>query len=217
MQTSALTGCALIVEDHPLYRDALLQLLRQLFEPAMVQAASSAEEGLKLAESIAGLRLVLVDPGLPGLNGSEAVAAFRRLQPGVAVVAISASEDRRDAMAALRAGAMAFISKAASNEVVIDVVRRLCNGEIREPLWITPTGALAVTDELSEPSLLTPRQREILALLCQGHGNKEIGLRLGLAEITVKMHVSAVFRTLQVANRTQAVLAARRLGLVKPE
>lgn len=63
------------------------------------------------------------------------------------------------------------------------------------------------------PSGLTLRQREVLTLLCQGHSNKEIGLRLGLAEITVKLHVSSIFRTLSVASRTQAILAARRLGI----
>jgi two-component system, NarL family, nitrate/nitrite response regulator NarL len=206
-----MAGTALIVEDHPLYRDALTQLLRQIFGPSAVLAASSAEEGLKLAESASDLQLILLDPGLPGMNGAEALAAFRRARPSVAVIAISASEDRRDAAAALRAGAVAFISKAASTEVMSDLVRRVCAGEVREAIWITATGPGLLAEDSAQQ--LTPRQLEILALLCQGHPNKEIGLRLGLAEVTVKMHVSSVFKALGVANRTQAVLAARKLGL----
>jgi DNA-binding NarL/FixJ family response regulator len=202
---------ALVVEDHPLYRSALAHLLEQLFGREAVAAASSAEEGLKLAASHPGLRVVLLDPGLPGMQGVEAMAAFRRQCPNTALIGVSASEDRRDAMAAFRVGALAFVSKAASTELLADVVRRAAAGELKAPIWVTPAG-FAPAPESSVPEL-THRQLEILALLCQGHPNKEIGLRLGLAEITVKMHVSALFRTLGVANRTQAVLAARRFGL----
>jgi two-component system, NarL family, nitrate/nitrite response regulator NarL len=204
-----MAGSALVVEDHPLYRDALKQLLGRVFGPNEVIAAASAEEALRVASS--SLRLILLDPGLPGIKGAEAVSALRRQCPDAVLIAISASEDRRDAMAAFRAGAAAFISKAASNEVVADTVRRACAGELREPVWVTLAGAAAVA-EAPLPEV-TPRRLEILGLLCQGHSNKEIGLRIGLAEVTVKMHVTSLFRTLGVANRTQAVLAARRLGL----
>jgi DNA-binding NarL/FixJ family response regulator len=202
---------ALVVEDHPLYRSALAHLLQQLFGGAAVAAASSAEEGLKLAAEAPGLRVILLDPGRPGMNGVEAIAAFRRQCPEVALVAVSASEDRRDATAAFRAGALAFVSKAASTEMLSDVARRAAAGELKPSTWVTPSG-FTTSAESSLP-MLTPRQLEILALLCQGHPNKEIGLRLGLAEVTVKMHVTSLFRQLGVANRTQAVLAARRLGL----
>jgi DNA-binding NarL/FixJ family response regulator len=205
-------GTALVVEDHPLYRDALSHVLQSIFGADGVHAASTAEEGLKVAAaSIAELRLVLLDPGLPGLQGCEAIAAFRRALPGVAVIAISASDDRREAAAALRCGASAFISKAASTEIVSDLVRRVLSGELKEPIWIGSSGVEGAYEESAAD--LTPRQIEILALLCQGHPNKEIGLRLGLAEVTVKMHVSSVFKVLGVANRTQAVLEARRRGL----
>ena len=206
-----MTGTALVVEDHPLYRDALTHVLRAIFGGDGVRAASTAEEGLRVAASDPGLCLVLLDPGLPGLQGYEAVAAFRRALPKVAVVAISASDDRREAAAALRAGASAFVSKAAPTDVVSELVRRVIRGELAGPVWIAASGAEGALQEPGQD--LTPRQVEILALLCQGHPNKEIGLRLGLAEVTVKMHVSSVFRILGVANRTQAALEARRRGL----
>ena len=120
-----MAGTALVVEDHPLYRDALTLLLKGVFGEAGVVAASSAEEGLRIAEASPDLALVLLDPGLPGMKGVEAVSAFRRRWPDIAVITISASEDRRDAAEALRAGAVAFVSKAASTDVVSDLVRRV--------------------------------------------------------------------------------------------
>jgi DNA-binding NarL/FixJ family response regulator len=206
-----MAGTALVVEDHPLYREALSQLLGRIFTAGEVSVAATAEDGLKAAAGNPGLRVILLDPGLPGINGVEAIVAFRRQCPDAALIAVSASEDRRDALAAFRAGALAFVSKAASTEVLADIVRRAAAGELRESAWVTPAGSAAVS-EAPMPEL-TQRQVEVLALLCQGHPNKEIGLRLNLAEVTVKMHVSSLFRALGVANRTQAVLEARRRGL----
>lgn len=203
---------ALIVEDHPLFRGALVNLVRTALPELDPVAASSAEEGLKLARTLPDVRLILLDPGLPGVNGAEAIVAFAKALPTAGLVVVSASEDRREATAAFRAGAKAFVSKAVSNEVLGDLFRRVLAGAVQAPEWITPHGRGSVEDESA--SALTPRQRDILALLAQGHSNKEIGLRLELAEITVKMHVSAIFRALRVANRTQAVVAARRLGLL---
>jgi DNA-binding NarL/FixJ family response regulator len=205
-----MSGSALIIDDHPLYRDALTQLLRTMLSEESVKAASSAEEGLRLAETLPNLRLVLLDFALPGMSGTEAVAVLLRRYPSIAIVAVSASEDRRDATAALRAGAKQFISKAVSTEVLSDAIKRALAGNFCGPEWLTPSGA-GVRDT-GEQSQLTPRQLEVLAQLHLP--NKEIGLRLGLAEVTVKMHVSSIFRVLNVANRTQAMQAARRLALL---
>ncbi|HVY08201.1 MAG TPA: response regulator transcription factor [Burkholderiales bacterium] len=204
---------ALIVEDHPLFRDALIQLVRDALPNVTPVAASSAEEGLRLADSLEKVSLILLDPGLPGMNGAEAISAFSRALPGAGLVAVSASEDRRDAMAALRAGAKVFVSKAVSTETLGELLARMIEGKVERQEWITPSGSAGIEEDAE--TVLTPRQREILALLAQGHSNKEIGLRLEVAEITVKMHVSAIFRALNVANRTQAVLVARRLGILQ--
>jgi DNA-binding NarL/FixJ family response regulator len=201
---------ALIIDDHPLYRDALTQLLGAMLGEPNVKAASSAEEGLRLAAQLADLRLVLLDFNLPGMSGTEAIGAVLGRFPDADIVAVSASEDRLDATCALRAGAKLFISKAVDTEVLADAIRRTLAGDHRtERQWITPAGAGFL--DVSDDSPLTPRQLEILSLLHLP--NKEIGLRLGVAEVTVKMHVSSVFRVLGVANRTQAMQAARRLSL----
>ncbi|HEY4371498.1 MAG TPA: response regulator transcription factor [Burkholderiales bacterium] len=206
-----MNGSALVVEDHPLYRDALMSLLAPLFGESEIKAASSAEEGLRLAPTMTNLRVILIDPGLPRMNGVEAVSAFYRACPGALVIAVSASDDRREVTAALRAGALVFVSKAVPVEVLRDVVTDALAGRVQSARWIMPDGDHALEGEVLPG--LPPRQREVLTLLCQGHSNKEIGLRLNLAETTVKMHVSSIFRALQVASRTQVILAARRLGL----
>ena len=201
---------ALIIDDHPLYRDALTQLLGAMLGESSVKCASCGEEALKCASQMPDLRLVLMDFNLPGISGTEAIEAVLSRFPYVDVVAVSASEDRLDATSALRAGAKLFISKAVDTDVMAEAIRRVIAGDSpAEQQWITPTGAGVL--EADESSPLTPRQLEILSLLHLP--NKEIGLRLGVAEVTVKMHVSSVFRVLGVANRTQAMQAARRLSL----
>lgn len=205
-----MNNSVLIVEDHPLYGDALNQAVHMILgDTGML--AKSAEEGLHLAKANVHLRLVLIDPGLPGLSGAEAIAAFCQSCPQAAVVAVSASENRHEVTAAFRAGARAFISKATSTELLIHAIRRILSGDMQEPEWIRPFAEIPVCDR-SLP-LLSPRKKEILRLLTQGHPNKEIALQLGLAEVTVKLHVSSILKLLRVNNRTQAVLTARRLGI----
>lgn len=201
----------LIVEDHPLYRGALIQLMQALVGEAGTVAVSSAEAGLRQLDGLADLGLILLDMGLPGLNGVEAIRAFARARSLVPIIVVSASEDRQEANAALQAGARVFLSKAVSTEVITDVARRVLSGAVVKNEWITSSGNQSVG--AASALTLTPRQQETLALLSNGHSNKEIGLRMGVAEITVKVHVSAVFRALNVVNRTQAVLVARRMGL----
>jgi DNA-binding NarL/FixJ family response regulator len=189
---------ALIVEDHPLFRDALAQLARAVLgEPPLL--ADSAEAGLRLlsaaAQDMASLPAVIVlDLNLPGLRGVAAIAAFRTAVPGVPVLVVSGSDDPADRTAAEAAGAR-YVAKTAPTDILADALRQ-------------------ASDSPCQPATrLTPRQREILILLCQGLSNKEIGRRLDLADPTVKMHMSSVLRALGVASRTQAVLVAKGLGL----
>jgi DNA-binding NarL/FixJ family response regulator len=172
---------------------------------------SSAEDGLRQLANMPAPGLILMDMGLPGVTGIEALTAFQRCCPSVPIAVLSASEERQQAAAVLRAGARIFMSKSVSTETLVAVARQLLAGNIGAPRWITSRGETSVLG--NHAVNLSVRQQETLHLLLQGYSNKEIGLRLGLAEITVKTHVSAVFRLLGVVNRTQAVLAARRLGL----
>jgi two-component system, NarL family, nitrate/nitrite response regulator NarL len=200
---------ALIIDDHPLYRDALVHLLRTLISDAVIVSASCAEEALRMHAPPPELRLVLLDFNLPGMSGTEAIGALLAKFAAIDIIAVSASEERLDATAALRSGARLFISKAVSTDVMAESIQRVLAGDFSGPQWITPTANGVLEPETA--LRLTPRQLEILGLLHLS--NKEIGLRLGVAEITVKMHVSSLFRVLNVANRTQAMQAARRLAI----
>jgi DNA-binding NarL/FixJ family response regulator len=199
----------LVVDDHPLFRRALVDLVQQADPEATVASAASAEEGLqKLREGV--VDLILLDLGLPGAAGADAISIFRRACPAKIVV-VSASEHRQEVAAATRAGASTVVSKGVSMDTLREVVQQAMTDTLPQTQWIRPAGALALVDDTGRG--LTARQQEIATLLMNGHSNKEIGMRLGLAEITVKTHLTAIFRLLGVVNRTQAVVAIRRLGV----
>ena len=204
---------ALIIEDHPMFRDALLGIMCGVFGVANVIAVSSVEKGLTSFNTVDGPTLISLDLGLPGMEGVEAVRSLRRKFAAAMIVIVSASDDRHMANAALNAGATAFMSKALSSDAMSEVLRKMRAGEALESNWITPHRGRAVNKDGATP--LTARQSDTLACLCTGMSNKEIGIRLGLSEITVKMHIGAIFQKLGVANRTQAVLAARSTGLAQ--
>lgn len=205
---------AMIVEDHPVYRDALKFCLEKSLGEQGVVAVANTEEALVHANANQNLGLILLDLGLPGVNGMEALQLLCRASPQASIIVVSGSEDRRDMEASLRAGAKAFVSKAVTASVISDAAVKLLNGETLEStcIGVASTASIKPTPGME----LTQRQRDTLTLLCEGLSNKEIGLRLGLSENTIKMHISAIFNALGVDNRTQAVLLARRYGLCLP-
>jgi DNA-binding NarL/FixJ family response regulator len=199
----------LVVDDHPLFRKALVSLVEETRACSTIVAAASAEEGLqRLREN--RVNLILLDLGLPGAAGVDAITLFRRACDATILV-VSASEHRQEVAAATRAGASAVVSKSVSMETLKDIIQRALCDSLPEQKWIRPAGSLSLGDDVGRG--LTVRQQEIATLLMDGHSNKEIGMRLGLAEITVKTHLTAIFRLLGVVNRTQAVVAIRRLGV----
>jgi two-component system nitrate/nitrite response regulator NarL len=199
----------LVVDDHPLFRKALMSLIEEAKVCREVIGAASAEEGLaRLRES--RVDLILLDLGLPGAAGVDAIGLFRRASEA-SIVVVSASEHRQEVNSALRAGAGAVVSKSVSMDALKDIVAQALAGKMPEQKWVRPAGSLALADEGGRA--MTLRQQEIATLLMDGYSNKEIGMRLGVAEITVKTHLTAIFRLLGVVNRTQAVVAIRRLGL----
>ncbi len=199
----------LVVDDHPLFRKALVSLIENRGAGDKVFAVSSAEEGLQKVRECR-VDLVLLDLGLPGVAGVDAMTLFRSACEAMIVV-ISASEHRQEIAAVSRAGARAVVSKGVSMETLQEVVEQALSNTLPEQRWIRSAGSLAVGDDVGHG--LTSRQQDIATLLMNGHSNKEIGMRLGLAEITVKTHLTAIFRLLRVVNRTQAVVAIRRLGV----
>lgn len=212
----------LVVDDHPLIREAMRMVLRQLDTAIVVLEAGTCDEALAIAADEADLTLVLLDLRLPGTSGLDGLATLREKHPAVPVVVLSASEDRNEVMRALDLGAMGFIPKTQSSRVMLGALRLVLAGGVYLPAEVmslpvglsvaqseTPYQAAPTPAELG----LTPRQAEVLSLLVQGKPNKVICRDLSLAEGTVKIHVGAILKALGVSNRTQAVVAVSRLGL----
>jgi DNA-binding NarL/FixJ family response regulator len=214
----------LVVDDHPLIRQALLVVLTQLDSDLQVLEAGNCQDALALAESNNDLDLVLLDIHLPGVSGLDALQSFRERVPAVPVVVISASEDPDDVTRALDSGAMGFIPKSQSSQVMINALRLVLAGGVYLPPEMVRhaprNGASRTTPSASVTSYrdigLTERQAQVLALLIQGKPNKLICRDLDLAEGTVKIHITAILKALKVSNRTQAVIEVSRLGLKLP-
>jgi len=214
----------LVVDDHPLILEALRHVLAQLEIDLEVFDAASAEAGRRLVDEHPDASLALLDLTLPGADGFQLLADFRAAHPAVPVVVLSASERHVDVLRALDMGAMGYIPKRSSNSIMLQALRLVLSGGIYVPAAaIGPgtDGAPERTPPAAVPPLrttprelgLTERQAEVLGCILQGLPNKLICRRLALAEGTVKIHVAAILRALNVHNRTQAVIEASRLGI----
>ena len=206
-----------VVDDHSLIREAVRHVVQALAESVTVLTAADCDEGFALAQGETELELLLLDFNLRGQSGVQAIKAWRQRHPQLPVVVISSADDRATVLAAMAAGAAGFIPKASSNEVMVQALRLVLAGGKYLPAEVLAQGegAVARTAEgMTIESLgLSPRQLEVLELIARGLPNKLICDELGLAERTVKAHVTEVLRALGVSSRTKAALAAARLGL----
>ncbi len=198
----------LIADDHPLYCDALRAVVPQACPGADISEAASQEEVLGAVSGPRAFDLVLLDLNLPGAVGLSCLHALKHAAPATPIVVVSAVGDPKIMQDTIMAGASAFIPKSAPGQVLINALRVIIAGGT-----YMPTGVLAALRAEAAPAHgeLTLRQRRVLELLSTGLSNKRIARELDISEITVKAHVSAIFRKLGVANRMQAGLEARRL------
>ena len=215
---------ALIVDDHALIRDALARVLKSLAPDAIVLEAGEPRFAFETIERESDLDLVLLDLALPGMHGMTALRLLRDRHPAVPVVVVSATADRESVTRALEYGAMGFIPKSSSNEVLTSALRLVLAGSVYVPPEIVGRGDGARPIE-APPAVghrtpadigLTERQAQILARIMKGESNKLICRELNLAESTVKNQITAILKALNVTSRTQAVLAVAELELVLP-
>jgi DNA-binding NarL/FixJ family response regulator len=192
----------LLIDDHALFRTGLRLVLLGGLPDAQVLEAESLEQAVRDAGPPS---LVLLDIQLKGVNGLEGLGLLRQRWPGVPVVMLSSSAEPETVRLALSRGAAAFVSKAETAEKIIAVVEQTLGSKQKA----TPQ----TVGEASRPRL-TPRQCEVLDLLCEGLSNKMIAKRMELSEFTVRGHVQAVLGLLGVQSRSQATFAARRVGLI---
>jgi two-component system nitrate/nitrite response regulator NarL len=195
----------LIVDDHPLFRAGFHAVLEQSALEAGVLSVSSVPEALQAMQRDGDIGLVLLDIHLKGDDGFNALKVIGARFPTTACIMISGDEQDGVASRAVASGASGFIPKSFTADEMVAAIQKVLAGDVFTP----PKSNMA-----SEPTGLTLRQLEVIAMLGRGFSNKEIARALDVAERTVKAHVSAVFEALNVRNRTQAVLVAQRRGFL---
>jgi DNA-binding NarL/FixJ family response regulator len=207
----------LLVDDHALFREGVALLLRSILDDAQIAEAGGVTEAVAKAE-INSPELVLMDLALPGTSGLEGIGIFRNRFPDAPVVALSSSDDPETVLRAIDAGAMGFVPKSSSSGILAGALKLI----LAKGVYLPPSVFLA--DRASGPSKpkseatpaslgLTPRQADVLLLILEGKSSKMISRELNLSPSTVKVHTSAVLRALNVTTRTQAVVAAGKIGL----
>ena len=219
-----------VIDDHPLVLEGVGMVLERAEGHHSAKGFESLEAFETDAAAGAAYDLVLLDLGLPHCTGLQALERYRARHDDTPVVVLSAQDDRDTILSALDLGAMGFIPKTSKREVLTSAIELVASGVIYVPpqaLARAPVGGGAQAPaSRREPALardaettfaggagLTLRQREVLNLLIKGLPNKLICRELDLSPNTVKTHLSAIFRVLDVTNRTQAVIAAQRLGI----
>lgn len=207
----------LIADDHPLLRDALARTLARVRPDAVVLQAGGHDEALaRLVAEGPSLALVLVDLHMPAADGTRGVLALRRLRlaaPGTPLIVVSGDDDPAVMRATLAAGAAGFVPKSEPPERLEQAIALVLAGGSYLPPQALADLRNGAAPPRPDAQALTPRQLDVLRCLQQGRPNKLIARELGLTEGTVKIHIAAILRALQVKNRTEAVVVARRLGL----
>jgi DNA-binding NarL/FixJ family response regulator len=206
----------LIADDHTVLRHGLRLILNEAADITVIGEAASGEEAVSLTLELRP-EVVLMDVGMPGLDGIEATRRIRAIRPEVAVLILTISDRDRDLIEAVKAGARGYLLKSTESRDVIEGIRRVAEGEA-----IVPPALMArVLDELAKPASdsreLTGRELEVLGLVAQGLGNKEIATRLVISENTVKTHVRHILEKSNLSNRAEAAAYAVQIGLIQKD
>ena len=204
-----MTQRIIIADDHPLFRTALSHAVSKVWPDATVIEASSAANAR--AELGDGAEALLLDLHMEDSSGLSVLMDLRQDFPALPIVIVSASEEPRVYAAASQLGAAAFIPKSASLDLMRDALSAVREGDS----WF-PDNEQMVDDDLARIASLTPAQRRILGQMREGLLNKQIPYELDISEATVKAHITAIFRKLNVISRTQAVLLATKLDVDQP-
>lgn len=211
----------LVIEDHALVREGLVRLLAQIEAGVVLRDCADFESALALLEGEDEVDLVLLDLALPGIDGFVGLDILRRSFPAIPVVVVSAFDDLPTITRVMNLGASGFIPKAFSGEALLAALHEVLAGNIFRPDGagnaarlddvqpVPPASNGALPGEIG----LTERQAQVLAFMVRGLSNREIGQHLELSEGTVKIHVTAIFKALGVASRTQALVAVARYGI----
>ncbi|WP_221795571.1 response regulator [Oceanobacter mangrovi] len=217
-ETEGTTYKLLIADDHPLFREAIADVVRNRYPNADIIEAENLEDAAALAEQQDDLDLILLDLNMPGMNGLNGLIQLRNESPTIPVVIISAEEEKSVVLQAMTYGAVGFIIKSLPREKMTQALEQVLAGQVYLPSDVIRASddgrsrQKRVQEENQIPpemlNSLTRRQLLVLERMANGESNKQIAYNLSIAETTVKAHVSAILRKLSVHNRIQAVLAA---------
>jgi DNA-binding NarL/FixJ family response regulator len=194
----------LIVDDHALFRDGLKYVLNALGDDISIFEASSSSASITLLKANPDIDLLLVDLNMPGERGLAVLKECRINYSMIPVVVVSGSKLKQDIQQAMDMGAMGFISKDINSRLMINILQLVLSGGLYFPQIISS----------DDKALFTPKQREVLEFIVEGLSNKVIAANMGIAEATIKMHVTAIFKILEVTNRTQAAMITKENGLL---
>jgi DNA-binding NarL/FixJ family response regulator len=202
----------LVVEDHAMVREGLLQALHGLEPDVVALGAADADAALTILAGSDDVDMVLLDLMLPGTSGMALLGVLRKRFPAIPVVVLSALDDADTVSRALRQGASGFVPKSSSTESMLDALREVLAGEIYLPPKLRDPAARNTGrgKDVARRYGLTQGQMRVLELLIQGKTNRQIAELLAVTEGTVKIHVSAIFKAMNVANRSQALLLAKK-------
>lgn len=201
----------LIVDDHALFRQGMTYILNEMNPDVSILEASTSDQAIKIAQGDPNISLILMDLSMPDMDGIDAMRVIQTKAPTIPIVMLTASESLLDMKQALDSGAMGYIAKSVTASIMISAIKLVLSGGIYIPPAMVSVKQSAVQQRTQYQ--LTPRQTEVLKLLLDGQSNKQAANNLNLSESTVKAHIAAIFKVLNVANRTQAALAAKRAGL----
>ena len=204
-------GWALVIDDHPLFADALELTLRAMNEFSEVITADSVEAGLRiLRETRSAPSLILLDLNLPDVSGLDGLIRIKRCVDKCPVLIVSSMTEDAIVNGAIAAGASGFVPKHSGRAVFKEALAEVARSRVYRPAGVIESaGGNQHNEILSRLSSLTYQQGRILELICEGKLNKQIAYDLSIAEGTVKAHVTAIMRKLGVQRRTQAVLVAQ--------
>lgn len=199
-------SAVLIADDHPLFRDALAQIVSTTVKGARVVECGCLDDALA-ALATQDFELILLDVNMPGMNGMAGLLAVRNTAPATPVVIVSGREDRETVDQAMGCGAAGFIPKSLSRDGMRNALCAVLAGEISTPQDVPLDG---VPDRHAAVAALSSQQRRVLEMISAGKANKIIAYELSISESTVKAHVTAILRKLNLRSRIQAALYATR-------
>ncbi|MBO1518909.1 response regulator transcription factor [Oceanisphaera pacifica] len=205
------TGYRIIIaDDHPLFRSAMHQAVQMAVNGVDLQEVDCITSLMQLLSETTDIDLLLLDLKMPGASGFSALTSLRHQYPDLPVVIVSANEETAVVQQAMRLGAMGFIPKSSPMPTLVSALNIILEGEPWFPAGISLKDI--PEDNIAERlASLTPQQFKVLTMLSEGKLNKQIAFELTVSEATVKAHVTAIFRKLDVKNRTQAVIALSQI------